>query len=236
VLAEGLAPEDFLSYYKQQFRWARGSLDVIYPVNKLRSKGINWKQKLQYYASISFYFSGVIVVLNALIPLVYFFTGAVPLVTSTMILALIFLPYIILTLFILQRSSNFTFTFRSLAFSMGQFNIHLLAIWSALTRQKVSFSITPKTQQAGNFTKLVIPHITYVVVALMGMSYAFHLHGLTSSFIANSAWALINISVFLPVIYAASPKSQTVEFVAPKPVRKFPIQDITAKTLPVKTI
>jgi cellulose synthase (UDP-forming) len=219
VLAEGLAPEDFLSYYKQQFRWARGSLDVIFPRNELRSKGIGWKQKLQYYSSISFYFSGLIVLMNAFIPLVYFFTGAVPIVTSTMLLAILFLPYIFLTLYILQKSSNYSFTFRSLAFSMGQFNIHLLAIWSALTRQKVTFSITPKTQQKGNFLKLVIPHMTYVAVALAGMSYAYHLHGLTASFIANAAWAFLNIGIFLPFIYAASPKSQEIEYkqISPEP-------------------
>lgn len=208
VLAEGLAPEDFLSYYKQQFRWARGSLDVIFPRNTLLSPGLSWRQRLQYLASISFYFSGLIVVMNALIPIVFFYTGMVPLVTSTMLLAAAFLPYIFLTLYILQKSSNFSFTFRALTFSMGQFNIHIRALWSALTRQKVTFSITPKREQEGNFLHLVIPHITYVVVALMGMSYAYHLHGLTASFIANSAWALLNIGLFLPMIYAASPKTE----------------------------
>lgn len=207
VLAEGLAPEDFLSYYKQQFRWARGALDVVFPKPIIFSKNLTWKQRLQYLSSISFYFSGLVVVMNALIPIVYFFTGAVPLVTSTMLLATIFLPYIFLTIFILQKSSNFTFTFRSLAFSMGQFNIHLMAIWSALTRQKVTFSITPKRQQSGNFIRLVMPHIAYIVIAFLGMSYSFQQTGLTASFIANTAWALLNVGIFLPVIYAAWPKT-----------------------------
>ncbi len=208
VLAEGLAPEDFLSYYKQQFRWARGSLDVIFPKNKLLSRGLTWRQRLQYFSSISFYLSGLVVAMNALIPIVYFFTGAVPIVTSTMLLAAIFLPYIFLTLYILQKTSNYTFTFRSLAFSMGQFHIHCLAIWSALTRQKVTFSITPKTEQSGNFIKFVIPHIVYIAAAFIGMSYAFHLNGLSAAFIANSAWALLNVGIFIPMIYAAAPKSE----------------------------
>jgi len=206
ILAEGLAPEDFLSYYKQQFRWARGSLDVIFPRNLLLLKGLTWNQRLQYFVSISFYLSGSIVLMNALIPIVFFFTGLVPIVTSTMILASIFLPYILLTLYMLQKSSNFSFTFRALAFSMGQFHIHILALWSAMTRQKVKFSVTPKRAQTGNFLKLAIPHIAYVIVALVGMSYSYHTGGLTASFIANSAWALLNVGVFLPVIYAASPQ------------------------------
>ncbi len=236
VLAEGLAPEDFLSYYKQQFRWARGSLDVIFPRNILLSKGLTSKQRLQYASSISFYFSGLIVTMNALIPVVFFFTGLVPIVTSTMLLAAIFLPYIMLTLFILQRSSNFSFTFRALTFSMGQFNIHLLAIWSALTRQKVTFSITPKTQQKGNFLRLVAPHIVYVIVALMGMSYAYHLNGLSAAFIANSAWALLNIGIFLPMIYAASPKQQFHTYEVRRDEKELASEKVAIKTLPVKTI
>lgn len=207
VLAEGLAPEDFLSYYKQQFRWARGALDVIFPRNILLSRGLTWKQRLQYFSSISFYFSGLIVVVNALIPIIFFFTGMVPLVSSTMLLATVFLPYILLTLYVLQKSSNFSFTFRALTFSMGQFNIHCLAVWSALTRQKVTFAITPKRAQSGNFIKLVIPHIAYVSIAVIGMIFALNKTGLTASFMANAAWAILNIAVFLPSIYAASPKA-----------------------------
>jgi cellulose synthase (UDP-forming) len=208
VLAEGLAPEDFLSYYKQQFRWARGALDVIYPKNLLLTQKLTWKQRLQYFSSISFYFSGIIIVMNALIPIVYFFTGEVPLVSSTMLLASIFLPYIFLTIYLLQKSSNFSFTFRALTISMGSFNIHCMAVWSVLTRQKVSFSITPKRQQSGNFIRLVIPHILYMVVAFAGIAYAFIMNGLSASFIANAAWAFLNIGLFIPAVYAALPKPQ----------------------------
>jgi cellulose synthase/poly-beta-1,6-N-acetylglucosamine synthase-like glycosyltransferase len=39
VLAEGLACEDLLSYSKQQFRWARGALDIIFRYNPLLAAG-----------------------------------------------------------------------------------------------------------------------------------------------------------------------------------------------------
>lgn len=206
VLAEGLAPEDFLSYYKQQFRWARGALDVFGHGMFLRS-GLTIAQKIQYLASVSFYFSGLVVLMNAGIPLIYFFAGQVPLVVSTMLLATIFLPYIFLTLFMIQRSSNYTFTFRALTFSMGGFSIHIKAIWAALTRQKTAFHVTPKRQQEGNFVHLVVPHIVYIVVLVIGMAFAFIREGASASFIANSAWGLLNVGVFIPFIYAALPQS-----------------------------
>jgi len=64
VLAEGLAPEDFMSYYKQQFRWARGSLEIIFKYNPLFNRGLSLSQKLQYLASASYYLSGVVFLLN----------------------------------------------------------------------------------------------------------------------------------------------------------------------------
>ncbi len=206
VLAEGLAPEDFLSYYKQQFRWARGALDV-FGRGFFTRRGLTIVQKLQYLSSVSFYFSGAIVLMNAIIPLVFFFTGAVPLTVSTMFLAAVFLPYIFLTIYILQRSSNFCFTFRALTFSMGGFNIHLKAMWAAIWNEKSSFSVTPKKQQHGNFIRLVIPHLIYVAAAIFGMMVAYSRSGLTAEFVANFAWASLNIALFAPFIYAATPIS-----------------------------
>jgi cellulose synthase (UDP-forming) len=117
VLAEGLAPEDFLSYYKQQFRWARGSLEVLFGFNPLFRRGLTWAQKIQYLSSASYYLSGIVVIINAFIPLMYLYFGLVPYTTSTMGLALVFIPYIITTIYSLQRSSNWSYTFRALSFS-----------------------------------------------------------------------------------------------------------------------
>lgn len=207
VLAEGLAPEDFLSYFKQQFRWARGALDVIFTYNVLFRRGLTWVQKLQYFSSVSFYLSGLIVVLHALIPIFYFFTGAVPITISTMGLAAVFLPYIFLTLYVLQQSTNFKFTFRALLFSMAGFNIHLSAFWAAITRQKSTFAVTPKRQQTGNFVNLVTPHIFYILLVIAGVIYAYMREGISASLITNLAWAALNIGVFIPFIFAALPES-----------------------------
>ena len=58
ILAEGLAPEDFLSYYQQQMRWARGSLDAVARFNLIGARGLTFSQKLQYLSSVSFFYLG----------------------------------------------------------------------------------------------------------------------------------------------------------------------------------
>jgi cellulose synthase (UDP-forming) len=207
VLAEGLAPEDFLSYYKQQFRWARGSMDVLFRYNFLLRRGLTFGQKVQYLSSVSYFLSGVVVIMNALIPIIFFFTGLVPLQISTMSLAALFLPYIFVTIYALQASVNFCYSFKSLAFSMAGFHIHLSALWANIIGKKSAFSVTSKKGLRGNFIHLVIPHIVYVGLVVVGIGYGIVREGFTPSLITNIAWAVLNTAIFAEFISAALPQN-----------------------------
>jgi cellulose synthase (UDP-forming) len=206
VLAEGLAPEDFLSYYKQQLRWARGSLEVLFKYNPIFKRGLTWSQKAQYLSSASYYLSGGFVLINAIIPLIFFFTGAVPFIVSTMALAIVFLPYMFLTLYLVQLSTNFSYTFRALAFSMSAWTIHLRALFELLRGKKSGFAITSKRAVEGNFVKLVIPHLLYFVIGAIAISYGVMREGLTASVATNTAWIILNCMISVPFIRAALPQ------------------------------
>ena len=201
VLAEGLAPEDFLSYYKQQYRWTRGSLEVIFKYNPLFMRGLSLAQRLQYLISASYYLSGVVILIDMLIPLIFLYTG----LTATMGLAMAFLPYIVLNLYVLQKSSNFTYSFRAISFSLSAFYLQMRAILAILTRQKTAFAVTPKSQQQGNFAYLVIPHFIYIAAAIIGLVVGLFREGVSASLIANLSWVVVNICIFVPFIIAALP-------------------------------
>lgn len=205
VLAEGLAPEDFLSYYKQQFRWTRGSLEVIFRFNPLFRRGLTFSQKLQYLSSASYYLSGVVVLIDALIPLLFLFTGLTAITTSSMTLALIFIPYIFLSLYLLQRTSNYSYTFRAIAFSISSFYLQIRALIAVLLNQKTSFVVTSKSAIQGNFLYLAIPHIIYMSLVIIGIIVALSREGISNSFIANAAWAAVNVVAFIPFILASTP-------------------------------
>lgn len=205
VLAQGLAPEDFLSYYKQQHRWARGSLEVIFRYNPLVRRGLTWPQRVQYLASASYYLTGCVVLMNALLPLLYFFTGVEVFTISTNALAAVFIPYICLSLYVLQRSSAFSYTYRALAFSTGSFWLQITALAAVLTGRKTTFAVTSKQQLSGSFLRLVVPHLTYLVATAVGLVYAFSREGLSASIVTNACWALLTCALLLPTIYAAAP-------------------------------
>ena len=212
VLAEGLATEDLLTYAKQQFRWARGALDVIFRWNPLFMRRLTWAQRIQYLSSASFYFTGLFVVIDALLPVIYLYTGLVPVEVSGMALAGIFLPYFFFTLYIIQRSSNFTFSFSSLCFSMGSFAIQMRALVTAITFRRSTFDITQKQRRSGMFLPLVVWHILYIAIVCAGIPVAIGRFGFTASLINNAAWTLLNIVIFLPFIRAATaPEIETEE-------------------------
>lgn len=211
VLAEGLAPEDFQSYYKQQFRWARGSLEILFSHNPLFRRGLTFAQRIQYIASASYYLSGAIVLINMLLPLVYFFVALKPLTINTMTLALIFLPYIFVILYTVQYTSNFTYTFRALSFSLGSFSIYIKALWHTIIRRKNGFAVTSKTRVGGNHGRLVTPHLIYIAVVAIGIAWGVMREGWSPSMLSNIAWAFIYVAAFTPFISAAFEREKTPE-------------------------
>jgi cellulose synthase (UDP-forming) len=207
VLAEGLAPEDFLSYYKQQFRWTRGSLEVIFKYNPLFKRGLSWPQKLQYLISASYFLSGAVVLFDAVLPLIFLYTGITAVNTHTMALAIIFIPYIFSSLYALQRSSNYTFTFAAISFSISSFVLQLRGIFAVAVNQKTSFTVTSKQAIKGNFLYLVAPQIAYILIAIVGLIVGLEREGLNASLLANLSWAIVDSIAFIPFIIAAAPDS-----------------------------
>lgn len=203
VLVEGLAPEDLLSYYKQQLRWARGSLEVLFGENPLFKAGLTISQKLQYLASALYYFNGVIVAIDILTPIAFFLFGLRPVSASTTSFAVFFIPYMFLSLYTLYLASDRSISFRALAFSQSSFMLQLRALKSVLTKEKMGFSVTPKKAQQGNFLFLAYPHLGYIFLAVISIGIGVHREGLDPAVITNLAWVIFNIVMFMPFIRAS---------------------------------
>ncbi|MBI2601343.1 glycosyltransferase [Candidatus Daviesbacteria bacterium] len=203
VLAEGLAPQDLLSYYKQQHRWARGSLEVLFAHNPLFKKRLSWRQKIQYLSSAAYYFNGVVVLIDLLIPIIFLYTGISPVAATTTSFTLVFIPLILLIFLTIFKVSDGSLTFRAIAFSHSSFTLQLSALKSLLFREKTMFVVTSKKAQEGNFLFLAIPHIFFVILSVIGVFIALYRDGLTPSVATNVSWAFFNIVMFMPFISVA---------------------------------
>ena len=67
VLAEGLGPSDLRSYFRQQFRWARGSVGALATLEPFR-RGLSLAQRVQYLLATTFYLTGVFTPVYVLLP------------------------------------------------------------------------------------------------------------------------------------------------------------------------
>lgn len=203
VLSEGLAPEDLLSYFKQQLRWARGSLEVLFAQNPLFKGNLTWGQKFQYLSSALYYFNGVIILIDCLMPVVFLFTGIQPVAATTTSFALFFIPFMFLNLYTLYIASGESITFRAISFVQASWTIQLRALTSVLLHQKMAFAVTPKQAQEGNFLFLVYPHIAYIVLVTIAVIYRINIEGIDPSVMTNIAWSLFNTIMFIPFILTA---------------------------------
>ncbi len=203
VLSAGLGPEDLLSYYKQQIRWAHGNLGVLIYNNPLFKKGLLLPQKIQYLASSLFYLNGLIVLADMIMPLAFLFTGIQPVVSSTTNFAVFFVPFMFLNLYTLSVASRGSLTFRAISFTHSSWFLQLSALKSALFREAKAFTVTPKTAQRGNFLFLAYPHLFYIFLSAAAAAVGIMREGIDPSVATNVAWEIFNIITFVPFINAA---------------------------------
>lgn len=203
VLSEGLAPLDLLSYFKQQLRWARGSLEVLFGANPFFKLGLSFSQRIQYVSSAAFYLNGLIVFIDMTMPLFYLFFNLEPVAATTTSFALYFVPFMFMSLYAIYLASAQSITFRAISFTQASFTIHLRALISLLLRQKMGFSVTPKSAQSGNFLYLTYPHLIYALLVCIGSGVSIARNGITPSVVTNITWAWFNIILFIPFIKAA---------------------------------
>ncbi|MFA5136074.1 MAG: glycosyltransferase [Patescibacteria group bacterium] len=203
ILAQGLAPEDLLSYYKQQLRWARGSVEILFRHNPIFKNGLTINQRIEYLASTLYYCNGIIVLIDSVVPIMFLLFNLSPIHTATSTFAIFFLPFITSIIYSLHLISQGELTFRAISFTQSSWYLQIQAVLSSILGKKMEFSVTPKKAQTGNFLFLAYPHLAYVFIALFSIVYAVYRDGLTPAVITNTSWVLFNVVLFIPYIIAS---------------------------------
>ena len=205
VLAEGLAPHDLGNYVSQQFRWARGSSEIMFRYNPLFNKNLTLMQKIQYAYSSSYYLNGFISLMDAIIPVLVLFTGIVPVYDYSSSFVIYFFPFIFSTIYLLMASTENTITFRAIQLSMSSSFIFINAVLNTLFGIDSAFKVTSKSAGDGNFIKIAIPHITYISVGIISIIYALVKNGFEPFVITNASWIVFNSAMFFGFIRVAYP-------------------------------
>jgi cellulose synthase (UDP-forming) len=155
MLAYGLAPASAGQYHVQRLRWGQGSMQILRKLNPLRYPGLSWIQRVQYLTSTTVYFDGYQKLVFYLAPMIFFFTGWLPVKTTDTELLVRLVPYLILTLVSFELLSRGTgWILISERYNMAKFTTYMAAVPALFTKKTLKFNVTPKGTGA-------VPFYTY---------------------------------------------------------------------------
>jgi cellulose synthase (UDP-forming) len=213
ALAFGMGPEDLGGYFKQQFRWARGTVGLLHQIvptflrDPRRLAAVKW---WEYFLSGTHYFIGPVFFILALCPILYLFLNVPSYFAKPEIYIIAFMPYVVLalaTFFWTLRERNY----RARDLILGQllmaitFPIYVKASLSALLGLKSAFVTTPKgTSQAMPWREL------WAQLSLMFLCFAACVWGANriiyereplGGLIVNMFWCLYHFLILSSVLY-----------------------------------
>lgn len=216
VLSAGLAPENSASYVKQRERWAEGGIQLFLLDNPLFKKGLSFHQRLNYFASITYFFHGLprIVYLSA--PLAFLLFGYAPLVTDLGTLLYYFLPHYAAQLIAFNAiSRGFRNPFWSDVYeTLMSFGITRVAARTVLRPRDRPFMVTPKglvSDDRGMDLATVLPHSALLcmllaggLLGIRGMALGVDADALTISV----AWTAYNALLLVAALVSAAERPQ----------------------------
>jgi cellulose synthase (UDP-forming) len=208
ILAHGLAPEDLGASLAQRLRWAQGTIQVLLKDSPMSRKGLRPGQKLMYFSTIYSYFSGFASLIFVACPLLYFFFGIMPLHAWSLDFFLRFMPFYILNRIMFYVAAEGLPVKRGEQYNLGLFPLWIKAVVGVFLGRKLSFVVTPKERQKGNFLPLVKTQVAVIALTAAGIAFAALalLLGWRSDIFGvsvNAFWGCYNIFQLAVIVRAA---------------------------------
>lgn len=216
-----LSPQDLLTWMIQRFKYAAGSLDILFhdKIFSRRRFSLSPGQTLMYATTFWSYLACIWNAVFLISPLIYLFTGIPPVSAYSTPFYLHFLPFFIVTELAFMFGTWGISAWDGRASYLSFFSVNLRALNTVLCGEKIKFDVTPKERQTGRFLYLVKPQIAIVVLTLLGLIWG----GIQiargqvddpSGYVINIFWGGVNIAAMLPMIMAAMwtpPETQEAE-------------------------
>lgn len=211
VYAFGMGPESLNGYFKQQFRWAAGTISVFGKlVYRLFTKPFSLKltQWWEYLLSSSYYLIGLVFFFLMLCPVIYLFFNIPSFFILPQVYLASFLPYIILTMsifYLVLRGRNYKFKDLAIGQLLGAvtFSVYIRAALSALFGLKARFGITEKGKAKAMPYIRLWPQLGFMALNFIAFVWGINrfVYERDPSIIANSFWAFYHFAVLSSIFY-----------------------------------
>jgi cellulose synthase (UDP-forming) len=197
VLAVGKTPETLKAYSKQQLRWATGSFEIFLKHNPLFARKLTVEQRLQYFATTSYYFVGFSVFLLLLLPPLQIFFNLSPINVSipfwqwAVLYSSFYLTQLILAFYTMGGLK-----IKTLLLANASFPIYIKAFFNAVRNRDLAWHATNAQDSYDspfNYVRIqVYVFLFLLLTSVVGTTKSIY----SDSFSISLAWNIINTGVF----------------------------------------
>lgn len=243
VGAYGICVDDFSSFARQRSRWARGCVQMAKKYKIFRTKGLSFRQKLEYSSCISYWFFGIRRLIFLLAPLLFSIFGIIIVDCNLPVFVSIWLPGYLLKRFCLdfienkRRSSTWNKIYETILTPVLAFKV--LAEFIGFKKQ--TFEVTSKSSSnysMDNSNKRVLTfHLVLLILNIVGFAMCFARIYDTNiyNYILSFVWTLSNIFYLsVAMIFDIRYKKYNYKNFIPNKIQKFRATSIFAIFLPKK--
>ncbi|MCS7102824.1 MAG: glycosyltransferase [Candidatus Korarchaeum sp.] len=207
----GEAPQDMLSYWTQQNRWALGSFQLL---GRLLKSRISLIKFLDYLVGLFYWLHiGPLTLVNIMAPVIFLSTGIPFIMVHPLSYLSIYVPILLLSLIIFLVST------RPYRYGIREFLLHqgiqlvaslpvTLAFFQWLGKRKAAFRVTPKGRVRRSFTPyhlyfLVILSLLLASIIIGSVSLSHLRSALFYAYLVNLCWACWWFSIVSFALYVS---------------------------------
>jgi cellulose synthase (UDP-forming) len=213
VCAFGMGPEDLFGYFRQQFRWALGTVGLyrtILIAFLKNPKMLSWVKWWEYFLSGTHYFVGWVFFILVMCPVLYLTLDVPSYFIKPEFYILIFTPYIVFSM------SLFLWTLRSRKYRIQEilfgliltpvtFPVYMRASLLAMLGVRGTFGITPKGGSTCLPLHALWPQLILAVLCFFslvwGLLRLYYEREPVSALVVNCFWCLYHGLILSSVLY-----------------------------------
>ncbi len=216
ILAFGMGPENLPAYFRQQSRWAVGTVQVFVMAIKYflrKPKSLTAIQWWEYFLSSTFYFTSWMFSLLLLCPILYLFFGISAYHIDISIYFLAFIPYYFFTtvmLYVTLKKINYSFLdiYHGAMMGIISFPIIMVSTAKGLFSRKNNFKVTQKNEVTNASFVSLWPWHSLIILNFFAIIYGtINSEGRQLAVLINVLWCSYHIFLLSYIYYFnAKPK------------------------------